>query len=788
LSAENRLAGFVRRLTIRLALLRITCMKRFLLIGMVLVALTGLLQAQEAPEKHLDIIFLIDASGSMKFTDPDEFRKVAAKAFIDITQDRGGDRIAVLQFAGWNETTEKGAVLFPLTEVPDDAAKREKLLAQIKDSIGRKVTAFGKGTDFNFAFEKALPEALEARKKINSQNKAWVILFTDGTTDVKESGNTRQVYLDMAGKKGLESRRYLNEAAQKYFEEKVLPKVAAYKDLYLTCINLTDDEPSPELKMLAEKAGAKLLRTTRENLRAVFVEALASLPKGVYRSDLTRGFGYVRQESAPGAGSIVGFRIYQGVSTMRALVFATSTDFTLELKNPKGEAITDPKLVKVSGGGELYRVISVTGQAPGEYALVTGSKSQGAVVFEALFFAQFALTPQITLSKSGKFYPGDKVEVILSLKQGAVTISDREFLSDLEANVTLKLPGCVVREKTVSFAELAESEAVADFEIPASATAGEAVLSASFRAIKQTMSGEYAFSPPPVAAAFEVATGLRELTEPVKRLPGADEPRVTEVPPEEKPPPVVPVEPEQPVVEGPEPELKPVPEPEPEPEPVPAAIEKPQTEIPRQPSTAQTEEGRVAPASETWLIGVIIGAIAVIIVIVLLLVLKSGKPKGRVAPGFGGRRIVNPRGDSLLLSELGKGGEVTGVPQIPNAVVFRLTGGTGTPQCLVRPGPEGRILVGNKAVTDWVELRDGVQIEIEQANRPESPIYKYTYYEREPAGGKGELAAQRPAKREREDTVKPEDIFPTKELAKEKTQGELPAPDEEDEFVIFDDD
>jgi hypothetical protein len=744
-------------------------MMRAIYIFFIILASISAVIAQEMDEKHLDIIFIIDASGSMHFTDPDEFRKVAVKAFIDITQDRGGDRIAVLQFAGWNETSSKGAELFPLTEVPADESKREKLLAKIKDTVSRKVTAFGKGTDFNFAFEKAAAQVLEKRKKEKTTNKAWVILLTDGTTDVKEGGNTRKEYLDDAGEEGLKSRKALNDAAQKYFAEKVLPEIAAEKDLFVTCISLTEDEPSPELKLLTEKAGAKVLRTTQQNLRGIFIEALTSLPEGAYRSDLTRGFGYGRQEAGPGGEAAAKFRIYQGTSVTRALIFAGSPEFTLDLKDPGGKSISDPQKIKLSGAGELYRVISITGCPPGEYTLTATNKSGKPVVFETLFFAQFNLKQNITvLNPNGKLFPGDKLEVELSLTENGKPITDKKLLEDMQFNFSLSLSRTSAIVGQTSFAFEKESRKTFQIEIPPETAPREYTVSASFRALKQTVSGEYAFAPPPVTVSFMV------IEKPVI---------VAEIPKEPEPEPV------------PEP-LEPPPAPPVEPEPEPVRAPEEVTGITGEATSRHTITPENAPGAMTyeytwvppWYV-ISIVTIIILIVTLFLLYIRQ-RPKGP-ALEFGDQQLWSAGGDARLLADLGEGTEIAGTPEIPDSIIFRLTGNPEAPKCQAKAGPEGKIYIDKQPVSDWVNLRHGSKIELEPVGRPDAPIYKYTYFERDPSPGERNKATGTVPKPERRDsTVKPEDIFPTDVLEKERLEKEkqkLPPPPDDDELIIYDD-
>lgn len=802
-------------------------MKRLIVTFCVLLAALAQVRAQETQEKHLDIIFLIDASGSMRITDPHDFRKVAVKAFVDITQDRGGDRIAILQFAGWNETSKKGAVLFPLMEIPSQEGKRDKLLSLVRETVESKVGAFGKGTDFNFAFEKALGEILAKRKEAKSDNDAWVILLTDGTTDVKEGGDTRKEYVEAAGG---DSRAALNKAAQKHFGEKVLPGLAARKDLHITCISFADGEPSPELKLLEQKAGAKVIRTKPEALRGVFVEALASLPRGVYRDDLTRGLGYSRKELAAGERDVTNFRIYQGTSVMRALVCADNKEFVLEIGATSRELLPDPKSVKFTGAGEAYRVISMTNPKRGQYRLYLRNESKEKMAFETLFIAQFGCRAAVSLESADKLEPGKDVRAIVSLGDKGNFISDPHFLKDLQAVVKLKLPGGKELEQSLKFATAPFSKAEVKFTVPEDAPGGEAVVEAAFRALKQTISGEYAFASAPAKASFRILgeepviaekppepkpepkpvepepepKPVEPEPEPVKPEPVKPEPAPVQPEPEPEPKPVEPVPP--PVVEPePEPEPKPVepapppvvePEPEPQPpEPEPEPVPEIEPEQPEKP-TKQVEE-LVAAETERkggfplWALGVVAAGVVAVVLLVLLIMSgrKSAGPPAPPAIDFGDRQLWSATGDARLLADFGEGSEVTGTPEIPNAIAFRMTGSPEAPVCQIKPGPEGKIYVNGVPVSDWADLPHGAKIEVEAAGRPEVPVFKYTYFQRDPTAAetKTVVPVQRKPEKRRASTVKPEDIFPTDVLEKERLKGgNLPAPSDDDELMIYD--
>ncbi|MFH1423294.1 MAG: VWA domain-containing protein [Planctomycetota bacterium] len=289
-------------------------------------------ELQKFEERNLDIAFVIDSSGSMTWTDPQQFRKVAVKAFLDITQDRGGDRIAVLQFAGWNETDSFGSVVFPFTEIPANEEDRDKIIKEAKEAIETKMTSFGKATDFNYAFKKGIFQIMEERKEKGSKNDLWVVLLTDGSMDVVEGSTVREEYKEKAIEEGKKvTRETLNKVATELFEKEVLPQLAVEKGLFITCISLSLGESDPLLIQISNTTAGSSLKVSKERLKGIFLEALATLPDGFYREGFNKGFAYSRSEVRPNGVFKDTLHVYQGATTTRLLIFSSNPSFSVDI-------------------------------------------------------------------------------------------------------------------------------------------------------------------------------------------------------------------------------------------------------------------------------------------------------------------------------------------------------------------------------------------------------------------------------------------------------------------------
>ncbi|RKZ28808.1 hypothetical protein DRQ26_00355 [bacterium] len=152
--------------------------------------------------KPLYILILLDASGSMRDTDPDQLRKLAAQTTITLLS--GEDRIAIAEFS------DNGKILSSWLS-PND---REKLF----DAVSRAGDN-GQYTDFRAA----LSTAIKIFKNAPQKSRKMVLLLSDGLFEPNlESSIYAPYHIDYGiakTGKGKTARRQL----RKKFTQKVLP-------------------------------------------------------------------------------------------------------------------------------------------------------------------------------------------------------------------------------------------------------------------------------------------------------------------------------------------------------------------------------------------------------------------------------------------------------------------------------------------------------------------------------------------------------------------------------------
>jgi len=120
-------------------------------------------------QQGIDAVLLMDSSGSMKHTDPQDLRKPAAKLFISLLRD--DDRVGVVTFS------ESALILMPLTGTKQPAKENKDLMVAV-DAVDSR----GPYTN--------LQEAIKTGFEIlsNSQkNEKLLILMSDGKMDVGDA-------------------------------------------------------------------------------------------------------------------------------------------------------------------------------------------------------------------------------------------------------------------------------------------------------------------------------------------------------------------------------------------------------------------------------------------------------------------------------------------------------------------------------------------------------------------------------------------------------------------------
>ncbi len=140
------------------------------LIAMIVLAAPA---AAQGPADSIDVVLVVDTSGSMKQNDPDAVRVSAAKLFVDLTGE--GDRVALVNLGGPGDKTE----ILDLTEIGGSPASMLAQKRRIKEKLDTLAAPVGRGT----LMGTALSAAYDILDRTPPGRRQYVVMLTDGKPD-----------------------------------------------------------------------------------------------------------------------------------------------------------------------------------------------------------------------------------------------------------------------------------------------------------------------------------------------------------------------------------------------------------------------------------------------------------------------------------------------------------------------------------------------------------------------------------------------------------------------------
>lgn len=161
----------------------------------------------------IDVVLVIDSSGSMKKTDPQSLCIPAAKLFISLLDEN--DRAGIISFS------DKGYPIIPLTPV-DSKENRDKLL-----NAAEKISSDGLYTNLHDALSKGLSMLTDKGKPDRTR---FIILMSDGMMDVGNPDEDMRLVSNMkdelAAKLEEEAVKVYTIAFTKQSDTKLLEKIS----------------------------------------------------------------------------------------------------------------------------------------------------------------------------------------------------------------------------------------------------------------------------------------------------------------------------------------------------------------------------------------------------------------------------------------------------------------------------------------------------------------------------------------------------------------------------------
>ncbi|MGM0450556.1 MAG: VWA domain-containing protein [Pseudomonadota bacterium] len=356
-------------------------------IATLLFAMSGMALAQESAEEapelpdNIDVRFLVDVSGSMERTDPENLRSAAIPMLAELMPD--GAESGLWTFGRYVN------MLVPLDEVDDQWRQR------MRDARSR-IGSPGQYTHIGRALETATNDFWPGGGYDNTH----VVLLTDGMVDVPEG-----------------------EEASRDERERILDEVLGHFQEHgakLHTLALSDEADQALLERLATETGGHhaVARSDTELIRAFLAAFGAASPT----------------EEVPLEND--GFAIDDSVDEFTALIFREAEAESAELVDPEGDRVTRDSLPDGARWhrAETYDLVTIPDPRNGRWEVdaMVGPDSRIKVVSELRMAAS---------DLPARFFASDILDLEVAFYEDGERLTDEDFLGVMDVRAEIRNEG-----------------------------------------------------------------------------------------------------------------------------------------------------------------------------------------------------------------------------------------------------------------------------------------------------------------------------------------------------------
>ncbi|HSW61912.1 MAG TPA: VWA domain-containing protein [Dissulfurispiraceae bacterium] len=319
------------------------------------------------PDEGFDIVLLMDSSGSMKKTDPGDYRKEAAKLFVSLMQER--DTISIVSFGA------AATMLAPLT--PGGKKDRSALFSAIGKITSREMTT---------NITEAIRLGFDVLSKSKRQNRV-MLLMSDGQIDLLSKEKDEASAAELA---------------------KFLPDVAK-AGISIYSVAFSEFSDAGLLRSLSEKTGGtfRYARTDRD-IHVVFASIFERM-------------------KAPDALALEGDTFLVDKDVKEAVLLINKAPGTATvLFDPSGKRVAQGKIGRDIEwfGSKVFDMITIKDPAVGKWRVKLSSR-EGNKIF---VLTDLKLKTAFVRDNVNK---GDKVVLDAWLERDGAIIRNRDVLSQI---------------------------------------------------------------------------------------------------------------------------------------------------------------------------------------------------------------------------------------------------------------------------------------------------------------------------------------------------------------------
>lgn len=342
----------------------------------------------------VDAVLVLDASNSMKSSDPQQLGSEAMKLFIDMLPSQG-DRVGIVSYT---DRIEREKALTAIQSADD---KTE--LKSFIDGLTR-----GAYTDISVGMKEAVTILQD-----NAQqgHEPMIVLFADGNNQLNSN----------SGRSNSQADTDLNTAVEQ-----------AKKDgypVYTIGLNADGKLNQEALKKIADDTGGKsFVTTSAEELPEILSEIFADHQE----------VNVVPVDSITGNGQFQDVKIHIPNANVKEANISIMSSEAVEVKlvDPSGNAVTVPSDKVSMSTSKSYSLVKLLSPEQGDWKLQVKGVDQDKIDINLVFNynLELALDPIPTKAYS----KGDKIDIVSYLTSGGQKLTDNSQASSMKAvlNVT----------------------------------------------------------------------------------------------------------------------------------------------------------------------------------------------------------------------------------------------------------------------------------------------------------------------------------------------------------------
>ncbi|MBP1743239.1 MAG: von Willebrand factor type [Firmicutes bacterium] len=338
----------------------------------------------------VDVVFVVDASKSMKASDPEGLTAEAMKMFIDLCH-INGDKGGMVAYSGYI----KGEA--PLNYMNSEADK-----TALKNTLTN--LELGDWTDIGLGLYRGVTILREGH---DADHKPIIILLSDGKNDPQRDKTASQDDLAAA----------INEAKAQNFP------------VYTIGLNADGTVDENQLKLISSETNGKNFITNNANdlpqiLREIYAES--SRLKVAQQNTIT-GNGDFQE---------VAINIPDSNNVEANITLLSANPVELKLTDAEGNEVSIPSEKAVYSKSSKYSMLKLVSPAKGEWTLSVKGNSGERI--DISLISNYDFKTVMGINPETNIYKGDKVAVSAYIESNGQKLEDEEFYDTLKAVLYFK--------------------------------------------------------------------------------------------------------------------------------------------------------------------------------------------------------------------------------------------------------------------------------------------------------------------------------------------------------------